>query len=478
MPVACVCVCRSSVRAAVVALLVLGGRITADAQTIVVLNQPVTQVTDTTIRGGAYADANYVGQDLITKSHSDASYVRHAILKFDTENTVPLGTTIVAATLTVTVASGGTDATRPIAAYQVLNTFQSDQATWHLRKTSTAWSTAGADLGMQLAQASAGNAAGTRISFNVTKLVQLAVSGSLGSSRYTRIAMVDVGAPSGESYRSYYSSSSANATARPTLTVTLASTTPAPSSSTIRVMEWNTHHGGWRTDGVWDPQLLMQWVAKLNPDIVALEEVERNTSWSGGKDDLALFLSLLQQLTGKTWYGVFVVGSGATSGIGNAILSKTPFISTSTHLLGQSRSVVHAAIDWNGRPLNFFGTHLDADSSGYRLAEISALKTWVAGFAEQRIIAGDFNASPGSSEFSAMTTAYTDAWTATQTMGTAIAFPDNPAGNTRNGRIDYMFTSTTAASLTLKSAQVFDTRDAKGVMPSDHRPLMVIYGVK
>src|SRR5437763_751336 len=82
----------------------------ANAQTTVVLNQPLTQVTDTTIRGGSHAATNYAGQDLATKSYTDASYVRHAIVKFDTENTIPLGTAVTAATLTVTVASGGTDA--------------------------------------------------------------------------------------------------------------------------------------------------------------------------------------------------------------------------------------------------------------------------------------------------------------------------------------------------------------------------------
>jgi endonuclease/exonuclease/phosphatase family metal-dependent hydrolase len=470
--------CGSVIRAAITAFVALGCAVGADAQTTLVLNQPTTQVTDTSIRGGTYASTNYVGQDLATKSYSDATYVRRALVKFDTENTIPLGATVAAATLTVTVASGGSDATRPIAAYQILTPFQSDQATWKLRKTTTSWSTAGGDLGMLLAQAPVGNAAGTKVSFDVTRLVQLAVSGSLGSSRYTRIALVDVGASSGASDRSYASTASADSTARPILTVTLGAATSTGASSSLRVLEWNTHHGGWRTDGVWDPQLLMNWVAKLNPDIVALEEVERKTSWSGGQDDLPLFLSLLQQITGKTWYGVFVVASGGTSGIGNAILSKTPFISTSTHLLSYQRAVVHAAIDWNGRAINVFGTHLDANSSSYRLTEIGELKTVVGGFAEQRIVAGDFNASPSSSEWNAMATSFADAWAIARGLGTAIAFPDDPNGNTRNGRIDYVWTSKTATNLVLKSAQVFDTRDANGVMPSDHRPLLAVYDVK
>ena len=40
---------------------------TAAAQTTVVLNQGGSQVTDTTLRGGAYANTNYDGNPLITR---------------------------------------------------------------------------------------------------------------------------------------------------------------------------------------------------------------------------------------------------------------------------------------------------------------------------------------------------------------------------------------------------------------------------
>jgi hypothetical protein len=35
-----------------------------------------------------------------------------------------------------------------------------------------------------------------------------------------------------------------------------------------------------------------------------------------------------------------------------------------------------------------------------------------------------------------------------------------------------------ASRLELKQAQVFDTRDSRGVMPSDHRPLMTTFEVR
>jgi endonuclease/exonuclease/phosphatase family metal-dependent hydrolase len=472
--------CVSRLRGAALALGLVFAASAASAQTTVVLSQPA-QVTDTTIRSGSYAATNYGTQPLATQAGTTSSAVQRALVKFDTENSIPAGATITSATMTLTLKSGGADASRAITVYPVLTTFQTQEANWSVRKTSVAWSTAGGDLGSAVATMTVPNTAGTKVTVDVTMAVQQAVNAPSGSSRYTRLALVDRGSASSGSSRQYASVEDTTTSARPALKVvysTGASTTTSGTTSQLKVLHWNTHHGGWRTDGVWDPQLLMQWVVKINPDIVSLNEVERGTSWSKGGDDLSLYLSILKQLTGKTWYGVFVVGSGASNGIGNAILSKTPFISTSSHQLSDQRAVQHASIAWNGRTFNFFSTHLDANTSSYRLTEIGELKTWAATFAEPRVIAGDFNASPGSSETSAMGQSYGDTWKMAAAAGTEIAYPANPNGNTRNGRIDYQWISSGATMLKLHSAQVFDTRNSSGVMPSDHRPLLVIYDVK
>jgi exonuclease III len=52
------------------------------------------------------------------------------------------------------------------------------------------------------------------------------------------------------------------------------------------------------------------------------------------------------------------------------------------------------------------------------------------------------------------------------------------AGKTRNSRIDYIYYSKGATALSLQPSQVFDVRDTKGVMPSDHRPVMSVFAVK
>jgi exonuclease III len=61
--------------------------------------------------------------------------------------------------------------------------------------------------------------------------------------------------------------------------------------------------------------------------------------------------------------------------------------------------------------------------------------------------------------------------------GTAVSFSGNN-GETKNGRIDYIFYSKGSSNLTVKSSQVYDTRDSSGVMPSDHRPVVTTFVVR
>jgi endonuclease/exonuclease/phosphatase family metal-dependent hydrolase len=461
--------------------LVAAAQSSAHAQTTVTISAPQTQVVFATLRSGSYANTN-IPNLLETRAADPASnYLRRALLKFDTQNTIPKGASVSAAYLTVTVKDGSEDASRRIAAYQVTNSWTETETTWNNRRDGQAWINRGGDLGTLLATATVGNAAGTRVTFNVTSLVRAAVSGSLGTSRYTRIALVDLDGATHESYRAYYTPADGS-TYRPSLSVTYGSststttTTSTSSTTRLRVLHWNTHHNGVGTDGKLDPNRLMTWVAKINPDIVSMNEVEMYTSW-GNFNGPVVLRDLLQQKTGRTWYYKFQTASGSSKGNGNLILSRFPFNTTATRLLSYTRSIVNASITVNGRTVNFFSTHLDDNSTSERLTEIGELTSWASGMSEQRIIGGDFNAWPGSTENATMKQTYKDSWAVAQAQGTAIAYPGNDAGNTRSSRIDYIYYSENASRLTLRSSQVFDTRDANGVMPSDHRPLLSIFDV-
>jgi endonuclease/exonuclease/phosphatase family metal-dependent hydrolase len=472
--------------AAIAALFVSTGR--ASAQTTVSL----PAVTHGTLRAGSYANQKQ-GDLLATRSSTNGDYLRRSILKFDTQNGVPAGASVTSALLTVTIKTGGADTSRRIAAYQVTQSFGDNDFTWNQRYVSqgTEWTSAGGDMATQLAVQTVSNGVGSKVTFDVTPLVKQVVSGALGTSRYTRVELVDLDASTADSYREYYTPTDATTGNRPVLKVTYggsssSSTVSSASSgstsstggSTLRVLQWNTHHGGVGTDGVWDVKRLMKWVAKIDPDIVSLNEVEYKDGYSKNQDDVVLYLAELKSLTGKTWYGTFVVGSGASSGIGNAILSKIPFEATGRDYLSDGRAMLNATITVNGRTINLFSTHLDANSTSYRLTEIGELTSWAAGLAQERIICGDFNAWPSTTEIKTMANTYYDSFAVAQADGTAVTYAGNSTGATRGSRIDFIFYSKNASHLVLKSSQVFDVRDANGVMPSDHRPVLSIFTVK
>src|SRR5262249_32838328 len=141
--------------------------------------------------------------------------------------------TVTSATMTVVVKAGGIDATRNIGAYQGTTSWTETEVTWMLRRTAQPWSTAGGDIGTRLGVQNVGNVAGTKVTYDVTALVKAAVSASLGSSRYTRIELIDEDASSLDSYREFYLPSDSNAANRPALTVTYGqATVPTPPPTT------------------------------------------------------------------------------------------------------------------------------------------------------------------------------------------------------------------------------------------------------
>jgi endonuclease/exonuclease/phosphatase family metal-dependent hydrolase len=237
-------------------------------------------------------------------------------------------------------------------------------------------------------------------------------------------------------------------------------------------MDWNIHHGV-DTSNASNLTRVATWIANINPHVVSLNEVERLNGWANNTDQPAVLVSLLKSKTGVSWYKCFAQISGAVAGQGNLILSRIPIQSCSDYILSYTRSVAHAKITVNGRTVNVFSTHIDDSSSGRRATQMDQLKNWASGFAEQRVVAGDFNTYPSAGEIARITGTYYDVWAKAQSAGTAIAYPGNTAGNTRNSRIDYIFYSKGATALALKSAQVYNTGSV-----SDHRPVVATFEVR
>ncbi|MEN3340258.1 MAG: hypothetical protein V7647_3934 [Acidobacteriota bacterium] len=454
---------------------------TAGAQTIT-----LSQSNATTLRGGTYASTNYSDEPVLeTRASSDASYARRGLLKFDTQTTIPAGTAIASARLTITMA-GGNSQSRQLSAYGVTTAYDELVATWNTRTSSSKWYKAGSDINKRYATATVTNTPGSKVSFDVTALVQAAVRGDFGT-RYTRIALIDEGASSQDSYKTIHSDDATNTAYRPTLTVTLGtgtsipvSTTTSTTTSTLRVLQYNTHHGGYGTDGRYDPNRLANWIVKMTPDVVLLNEIEKNTGW-GNQNQPEVYKSLLESKTGRTWYYLFAqeFGDWSSSGKGNLILSRVPFKFTDRHELVHNgdRSVGEAAISWNGRTITFIVTHLDPDSRSLRLTQATEVTSWAASEPENKILTGDMNAWPDQTSIAQLNKYFSDSWAVAASKGTATAFSGN-SGETKSGRIDYIFYSKGSPYLAVKASRVYDTRDSNGVMPSDHRPVVTTFEVR
>jgi endonuclease/exonuclease/phosphatase family metal-dependent hydrolase len=478
---------RASWRVSAGLMLSAAFSVPAFAQTI-----QLTESNATVIRGGTYANTNFAKDVILTtRASDDATYERRTLLKFDTQNTIPANSQISSAKLTVTVA-GGNSLSRQISAYRIANSYEETESTWKIRKVSTSWSNAGGDYGQRYATATATNSVGSHVTFDVTSLVQATVNGDFGSSRYTRIALVDAGGSSKDSYKEYYSDEAADSSVRPVLTVTYGSASapaPAPSTSStsgvkLKVLQWNIHHGV-GSDGKYDIDRQATWIAKFNPDVVTINEAEKYTGW-GNEDQPNRFKSLLQSKTGRTWYVHFTqeYGDWSSNGKGHIILSRFPFQSTShTTTTGSSGlngagAIGEARIVVNGRTINIIVGHLDPESQSMRLTQAKQVINWASSFAQNRIVTGDMNAWPDQTSIAEYDKTYKDSWSVATSKGTAYQFSGlSPNGATKSGRIDYIFYSTGASNLSVVSSQVFDTRDSSGHMASDHRPVMTTFTV-
>lgn len=186
-----------------------------------------------------------------------------------------------------------------------------------------------------------------------------------------------------------------------------AGTTPPPvvipppdTTSNLRVMTYNIHHANPPAGTTIDINAIATVIRSQQPHLVAIQEVDVNTTRSGTSLHQAQELA---RLTGMTAYFAKTIDyAGGEYGI--AILSKFPMSGTKNTPLptaagtgGEPRTLASAVITLgNGKKLVFACTHLDAQANDTnrllqvnRIIELLRLETLPV------IVAGDFNAVPG-----------------------------------------------------------------------------------
>jgi len=173
---------------------------------------------------------------------------------------------------------------------------------------------------------------------------------------------------------------------------------PAQTNPRLRILTYNIHHGE-GTDGKLDLARLARIINGLNPDVVALQEVDRRTNRSAQVDQAAR----LAELTGMhSAFGTALYYDGGE--YGEAVLSRFPIAAPKARRLpfhpGQEpRTALEATIrPDNGLPeFLLVGTHWCHQSSDTRTEQAEQTnRLYPAQGGPPVILAGDLNARPGS----------------------------------------------------------------------------------
>jgi endonuclease/exonuclease/phosphatase family metal-dependent hydrolase len=172
----------------------------------------------------------------------------------------------------------------------------------------------------------------------------------------------------------------------------------------LRVLTYNIHHGE-GTDRKFDLPRLAKIIKAAEPDVVALQEVDRKTRRASGVDQAAE----LGKLTGMhARFGKAMDYSGGE--YGEAILSRQEPTKTEVHALPhgpgrEPRAAIAVTLEARGGlpELVFIGTHLCHQSTDDRVAQAKTINAAYPVDAKMvAILAGDLNArtaSPPMREF-------------------------------------------------------------------------------
>lgn len=263
---------------------------------------------------------------------------------------------------------------------------------------------------------------------------------------------------------------------------------PDAASRTARVMTFNIQHGIDGSDR-YRLQTAIDTVARVNPDVVALQEVTRNHPYYNCDDQPALFADGLSSQTGRRWAVVYkeqwftADRSCLQSGRGDAAETEGLAVLAADGL----GPPVFAAL-WNGglglaarsgsaADVPIVTTHLAAQASGAsdRVRQLSTLIPWLETLGSPRIVVGDFNALANAPEMQPLMSAYHDAWADAVRAGTARGRVDGVTH--KNDRIDFILYTPTER-LQLQWAETIDTVPLVGRDASDHRPVIAAFAIR
>lgn len=228
-------------------------------------------------------------------------------------------------------------------------------------------------------------------------------------------------------------------------------------TDTLRVLAYNIHHGE-GMDSVLDLHRIAALIREVDPDLVAVQEVDSVTTRTGGVDQAAELGRLTEM---EPRYGRFMPYQGGAYGM--ALLSRWPISQAVNVRLpegAEPRSAMSVVVisPKSGRALRFVGIHFYRTAEE-RMAQAEALDRALAGGDTATILAGDFNSTPGSAVMARLS----DSWSVVPKGEDHFTFPSY--GPDRE--IDFVL---------FRPADAFEVISQRLIdepLASDHRPVVV-----
>lgn len=220
------------------------------------------------------------------------------------------------------------------------------------------------------------------------------------------------------------------------------STIPTFGQDTLTVMTYNIYHGEQAyQEGRSNLQDIASVIKKVDPDLVALQEVDSLTGRSASLNDGIPINQIkeLGELTGMHGYfGKAIDFEGG--GYGEGLLSKKKLKSQKIMLPipkgGERRALLMVEYPLSEKyKVVFGGTHLCHQYEQNRIAQVKAINKHFSSLSQPAIIAGDFNFTPHEDPYQFIKKNWFDAAKLANSMGPTYSYQEP------SKRIDYIFLS-------------------------------------
>jgi endonuclease/exonuclease/phosphatase family metal-dependent hydrolase len=233
----------------------------------------------------------------------------------------------------------------------------------------------------------------------------------------------------------------------------------------LKIMSYNVH-GCMGMDGQISTDRIARVIARHNPDVIALQELDALRKRSNGIDQAHRIAQYLEMK-----YHFHPVFCHEEEQYGNAILSRYPLTMVKMDALPrlkeeskyEPRGAMSVILEFQGVKINIINTHLSIwPTERIMQAETLLNKEWFSG--KPTILCGDFNAIPGSSAYKKLSEKFRDS----QTILSGHRPYRTWFGRYPLSQIDHVFVTTH-----FKVDSIAVPRTSLDQVASDHLPLIV-----